>query len=73
MVHIFLFVFFVLQKQLWEGVRDGTIDLVISDHSPCPADLKLLDSGDFLGAWGGIASVQFGEFHNIIMLLRFLL
>jgi allantoinase len=31
--------------------------MVVTDHSPCPPDLKL---GDFLSAWGGIASVQLG-------------
>ena len=34
--------------------------LVVSDHSPCTADLKCLDSGDFGDAWGGIASLQLG-------------
>jgi allantoinase len=45
---------------LWAGLADGTIDLVVSDHSPCTADLKSLDTGDFATAWGGIASVQLG-------------
>lgn len=35
--------------------------MVVSDHSPCTPDLKLLDRGDFMVAWGGVASVQFGE------------
>ena len=43
---------------LWEGLESGTIDLVVSDHSPCTPDLKHLDSGDFAQAWGGIASLQ---------------
>jgi allantoinase len=45
---------------LWEGLADATIDMVVSDHSPCTADLKRLDSGDFGAAWGGIASLQIG-------------
>ncbi len=45
---------------LWEGLRDGTIDLVVSDHSPSTADLKRLDTGDFGLAWGGISSLQLG-------------
>ena len=49
------------QVALWDGVKRGDIDLVVSDHSPCTPDIKLLDEGDFLKAWGGIASVQFGE------------
>ncbi len=45
---------------LWAGLLDGTIDCVVSDHSPCTAALKHLESGDFGAAWGGIASVQLG-------------
>jgi allantoinase len=48
------------QDLLWQGLLDGVIDQVVSDHSPCPADLKALDSGDFGAAWGGIASLQLG-------------
>jgi len=43
---------------LWDGLRDGVLDMVVSDHSPSTADLKALDSGDFGVAWGGIASLQ---------------
>ena len=46
------------QDALWQGLRDGVLDQVVSDHSPCPADLKA--SGDFAVAWGGIASLQLG-------------
>jgi allantoinase len=45
---------------LWDGLADGTIDCVVSDHSPCTVAAKRLDSGDFGAAWGGIASVQLG-------------
>ncbi len=45
---------------LWEGLTTGLIDCVVSDHSPCTADLKQMDTGDFAAAWGGIASVQLG-------------
>jgi allantoinase len=45
---------------LWRGLADGTIDMVVSDHSPCTADLKRLETGDFGEAWGGIASLQLG-------------
>jgi allantoinase len=37
---------------------DGTIDFIVSDHSPCPGEMKLRESGDFMKAWGGIASLQ---------------
>jgi allantoinase len=48
------------REQLWQGLRDGTIDIVVTDHSPSTADLKALDSGDFGIAWGGVASLQLG-------------
>ncbi|MFB9376840.1 allantoinase AllB [Kineococcus gynurae] len=48
------------QDALWAGLRSGTIDCVVSDHSPCTADLKRRDTGDFGVAWGGIASLQIG-------------
>jgi allantoinase len=43
---------------LWEGLAAGTISSVVSDHSPCTADLKALDTGRFAEAWGGISSLQ---------------
>lgn len=46
------------RERLWQALRDGEIDLVASDHSPAPPALKHLDDGDFLAAWGGIASLQ---------------
>jgi allantoinase len=45
---------------LWEGLRNGTIDLIVSDHSPTTVARKCLDSGDFGQAWGGVASLQLG-------------
>jgi allantoinase len=46
------------REGLWAGLRDGVIDFVVSDHSPCTPELKALESGDFQRAWGGIASLQ---------------
>jgi allantoinase len=46
------------REQLWEGLAAGTIDFIVSDHSPCPGEMKLRESGDFMKAWGGIASLQ---------------
>ncbi|MBC7446531.1 MAG: allantoinase AllB [Hymenobacteraceae bacterium] len=46
------------REALWEGLREGVIDFVATDHSPAPPNLKQLDSGDFSTAWGGIASLQ---------------
>ena len=48
------------RDRLWEGLADGTLSCVVSDHSPCPADLKALDTGSFADAWGGISSLQLG-------------
>jgi allantoinase len=41
---------------LWDGLRQGVIDLVVTDHSPSPPEMKKLAEGDFRKAWGGIAS-----------------
>lgn len=45
---------------LWKGLREGSITSVVSDHSPCTPELKQLEKGDFMSAWGGISSVGFG-------------
>lgn len=53
------------REGLWRGLLDGTIDLIATDHSPCPPAMKALgdsakgpSQGDFAVAWGGIASLQ---------------
>jgi allantoinase len=46
------------REQLWQALRDGAIDFVVSDHSPCPPEMKLREQGDFMNAWGGISSLQ---------------
>jgi allantoinase len=48
------------RELLWRGLADGTIDCVVSDHSPCTPELKRLDIGDFGLAWGGISSLELG-------------
>ncbi len=48
------------QDGLWAGLADGTIGVVVSDHSPSTPQLKRRDTGDFAAAWGGIASLQLG-------------
>ena len=50
----------VNREALWRGLEAGVIDCVVSDHSPCPPELKAFGSGDFGAAWGGIASLQLG-------------
>jgi allantoinase len=48
------------REALWRGLADGDIDMVVTDHSPCPPALKRLEEGDFGAAWGGIASLELG-------------
>jgi allantoinase len=46
------------REPLWEGLLDGTLDMVVSDHSPCAPELK--GNGDFGRAFGGISSLELG-------------
>ncbi|CAL9385027.1 allantoinase AllB [Streptomyces sp. enrichment culture] len=43
------------QDLLWQALADGTVDCVVTDHSPSTADLK---TDDFATAWGGISGLQ---------------
>jgi len=46
------------RTKLWAALSDGDIDLVATDHSPCPPELKRVEEGRFDRAWGGIASLS---------------
>src|SRR5882724_2888179 len=46
------------RAQLWQGLQDGVIDLVVTDHSPCPPAMKRIEEKNFSTAWGGIASLS---------------
>ncbi len=46
------------REELWQALREGTIDLIVTDHSPCPPQMKKLAEGNFQTAWGGIASLS---------------
>ncbi|MCJ1382457.1 hypothetical protein MMC17_005570 [Xylographa soralifera] len=65
------------QDSLWSELLrkdDSVIKTIVSDHSPCTPDLKLLpegiagavtssstdEIGDFFAAWGGVSSVGLG-------------
>jgi allantoinase len=48
------------REALWQGLLDGVIDFVITDHSPCTPQLKQRERGQFADAWGGIASLSLG-------------
>ena len=45
------------REQLWGALESGLIDLVATDHSPCPPGMKGRDEGRFDRSWGGIASL----------------
>jgi allantoinase len=46
------------REALWQGLREGVIDLVATDHSPCPPAMKRMEEGRFDLAWGGIAGLS---------------
>ncbi len=46
------------RERLWQALKEGTIELVVTDHSPCPPAMKGLDAGNFRTAWGGIPSLS---------------
>jgi len=46
------------QRGLWRGLHDGTIDMIVTDHSPCPPEMKRTETGRFDQSWGGIASLS---------------
>jgi allantoinase len=48
----------VHRDALWEGLHQGALDLIVSDHSPCPPELKRREIGDFFRSWGGIGSLE---------------
>src|SRR5258708_3176357 len=45
-------------ETLWQGLQEGVIDLVATEHSPCPPEMKRLSERSFRKAWGGIASLS---------------
>ncbi len=48
------------RERLWDALRQGLVDQVVTDHSPSLPELKCTGSGDFMAAWGGISSLQLG-------------
>jgi allantoinase len=46
------------REALWDALGAGWLTMVVSDHSPAPAGIKEIESGDFARAWGGISSLQ---------------
>lgn len=48
------------RERLWGALGESLLDLVATDHSPCPPEMKRREAGDFVRAWGGVASLQLG-------------
>jgi allantoinase len=48
------------REALWQALREGIIDLVVSDHSPATAEEKNRGDGDLQQAWGGVSGLQVG-------------
>jgi allantoinase len=46
------------REALWQGLRNGIIDFIATDHSPCPPAMKRLDEGNFRTSWGGIPGLS---------------
>lgn len=46
------------RERLWSALGENLIGMIVSDHSPCPPEMKRREAGDFLAAWGGISSLQ---------------
>ena len=46
------------REALWQALTSGLIDMIVTDHSPCPPEMKRADTGRFDLAWGGIASLS---------------
>jgi len=46
------------REALWAALAEGVLELVASDHSPCTPNLKAMEQGDFVAAWGGVAGLQ---------------
>jgi allantoinase len=48
----------VEQEKLWKALKQGKIDMLTSDHSPCPPEMKYSESNNIFEVWGGISSCQ---------------
>jgi len=45
------------REKLWKALEEGQIDMVTTDHSPCPPEMKHRETGRFDQSWGGISSL----------------
>ncbi|MBW5448921.1 allantoinase AllB [Cohnella sp. CFH 77786] len=46
------------QEKLWEALKQGKIDMLTSDHSPCPPEMKHSETNNIFEVWGGISGCQ---------------
>jgi allantoinase len=46
------------REELWRALAEGVLEFVASDHSPCSPNLKAMEVGDYMRAWGGVAGLQ---------------
>jgi allantoinase len=70
------------REELWKALAAGTLDFVASDHSPCTPNLKKLEEGDYMAAWGGVAGLQLAlpvvwteahaRGHSLVQLVRWM-
>ena len=47
------------REKIWDALKEGVIDFIVSDHSPCDLELKFIKEKNFEKAWGGVSSLQF--------------
>src|SRR6202035_1647463 len=45
------------REALWQGLGGRLIDMINTDHSPCPPELKRMEEGSLQTAWGGVSSL----------------
>jgi len=46
------------RERLWQALIAGDLQLIASDHSPCPPGMKAQRDADFMKAWGGISGLE---------------
>ncbi|TYR80837.1 allantoinase [Priestia megaterium] len=47
------------REHLWECIEKNQIDMISSDHSPCPLEMKIHDKDNLFSVWGGISGGQY--------------
>lgn len=55
------------QEELWEALKKGRINIIASDHSPCPTEMKSNHEDNLFKAWGGISGAQ----HSLPIMIHY--